>query len=252
MKLMVIDVETTGNEDTDQVIEIAVVSIYDNVQLTWHSLVRPTVPINVVARATHHILDADLLEAPMVAELNLPWGLSPEEVVLVGHCIAFDVRMLRQSGIENLPTRTICTMRCAKHLYPEAPRFSNQVLRYHLGLNAPPASLFPPHRALSDAVVTAALLKHMLQYATVDELVAMTQAPALLSNVTVGVRHRGKPWSNVDEGYLRWVLGCNDPPFDDDVRHTVRHWLNVKEEARAEQKRLLAEKRKQDADQANI
>ena len=56
MKIVVIDTETTGVDDADQVVEVALVKLCDwRRLLSW--IIRPTVPINVLARATHHITD---------------------------------------------------------------------------------------------------------------------------------------------------------------------------------------------------
>ena len=59
----------------------------------------------------------------------------------------------------------ICTLRCARHAWPELPSHANQFLRYHLELepalrNCPRHA---PHRALGDTIVTAHLLLKLLE-----------------------------------------------------------------------------------------
>ena len=243
MVLAVVDTETTGLEETDQIVELAIVMIDPERAArtewsAWSSLIRPSCPVSLGARATHHILDAELAEAPSVTELLPARGLpefgrpaesevednevDPERVVFVAHNAAFDRRMLVQSGFhpEILPPRTICTWRVALHLYPEAPGHSNQVLRYFLGVEPPPCDL-PPHRALPDALVTASILERMLKERSVSDLIKLTSEPAVLHRVTFG-QHRGKLWSELDSGMLHWVLKRN---FDDDTKHTARHHL---------------------------
>jgi exodeoxyribonuclease X len=224
--LIVIDTETTGAEETDQVVEIAMMTF--NTRQTWDSLIRPTVPVNVIARAVHHIQDHELEKAPLIADIQFPWQENPEDYILVGHSVDFDIKMLQQSGIKNLPSRFICTWRCARHLFPDAPRHSNQVLRYYLNLPAPPVSTHPPHRALADVLVTSALLHVMLEQKTIAELLELSVTPVLLQTCTFGAKWRGKPWQEVDEGYLRWLLSCKDPPLQEDVQYTARYWLDVK------------------------
>lgn len=124
----------------------------------------------------------------------------------------------------------ICTFKCALRLWPDAPSHSNQALRYWLdpvGLDRAIASR--SHRALPDAYVTAFLLREMLREATVEQLVAWTREPALLTKIAFG-KHRGKRWAEVDAGFLRWILTKD---FDEDVLLTARAELARRETADA-------------------
>src|SRR5581483_118551 len=113
----------------------------------------------------------------------------------------------------------ICTWRCARHLWPDAPSHSNQTLRYwikHLDFYANmEGRAMPPHKALPDAWVTAHVLMEMLKVKTVEELVALTKAPILLKTVHFG-KHRGEEWAKVPRDYLAWV--CRTQDMDADVR----------------------------------
>jgi exodeoxyribonuclease X len=114
----------------------------------------------------------------------------------------------------------ICTYRCAKQLWPEAPSFSNQTLRYHLKLFKEPApKAMPPHRAAADVWVTAHILLKMLRERSVKELLELTKAPILLRTVHFG-KYRGEEWSKVPKPYLHWILKQD---FDRDVVHTARY-----------------------------
>ncbi len=233
MRIAVADTETTGLGETDEVLEIAVVYLDEDGKAAMsHTLIRPSVPVNVAARATHHISDEMLLAAPTMAEAlaKMPGLLTAD--VLAAHNAEFDLRMLRQSGVslKILPPRTICTYRCALHLFPDAPAHGNQVLRYHLGLGAPENGDLPTHRALSDAIVTAKLLIRMLEERSINQLVELTQMPVLLNTVRFG-KHAGKLWQDVESDYLQWVLSKND--FNPDVTHTARHWLTERRKRRA-------------------
>jgi exodeoxyribonuclease X len=232
-KVCILDTETTGLGNQDQVVELALVTI-DATTRTIISygthLVKPTVPISPGARAVHHITDAELEGAPTLAELMHSREL-PElsgGTVLAGHNIAFDNRMLEQSGVV-IALLNICTLRAARHIWPEMESHSNQALRYALDLKIDPSwplTMLPPHRALPDALVTAALLIRMLEMRSVDELIGLTVSPILQSRVRFGT-HRGKSWADMDAGFLSWVL---DPKrdFDADVKHTAAHWLGMR------------------------
>jgi exodeoxyribonuclease X len=229
MRIVTLDTETTGIGETDEPVEIALVAV--NGDAWHHGLVKPHVPCTVEARATHHITDAMLEEAPPLwFELQLGsklclWGSA---IVVAAHNLAFDLRMLRQGGAA-VPTGGICTWRCALHLFPDAPGHSNGVLRYHLGLEVPGLAEcgLPPHRALPDALVTAALLRHMLETKTEQELLELTTTPVLLRTCRFG-KHRGTAWAEIPRGYMEWILRqTGEAAFDADVRHTARHYLGT-------------------------
>jgi exodeoxyribonuclease X len=244
MRIAVVDTETTGMGDLDQVVEVGIVSWRYPTEFKpddrWSSLIRPTCPVSMGARAVHHISDSelgdnwtmqDMLQRRGLPELGVgPGELSDvdddyleEEVVMVAHNLAFDRKMLVQSGVfeHRLPKKQVCTWRCAMHLYPDSEDgHSNQVLRYYLGLKVPQLTTLPPHRALPDALVTAALAQHMLMSKTPDELVALTTAPAILKTIRFG-KHRGTLWKNAPSDYLDWIIRKGQ--FDDiDVTHTAR------------------------------
>ena len=217
---MVVDTETTGVDEQAEAVELAVVEA----GWQWHSLVRPLGKVNCEARATHHITDRELKRAPTMEKLlaRNPWLFSAD--YLVAHNALFDVGILENSRVPKarLPKGIICTLRCASHIYPEAPSFKNQVLRYYLDLKPTMPRGLPPHRALPDAIVTHALLRNMLRKYSLEELAEMTKQPVLLRLVRFGM-HRGQLWSAVPVEYLQWILKKD---FDEDVTYTANHWLN--------------------------
>jgi exodeoxyribonuclease X len=259
-RLLVVDTETTGTGPEDQVIEISVRGreLHEDGTLfkrwKWHSLVRPSCPIAPEARATHHVTDEELEKAPTMEELldqqpelgGLRENRSLEEDnrVLVAHVVGFDRKMLAQSARRELllPVREICTHRCALHVWPDAPRHSNQVLRYWLGIDVPKSS-GPPHRAQHDTLVTDGILDHLLAVHGVSELVRVTKEPMMLKWCRIGDQ-AGKLWADVNEGFLRWLLakgesrpnprGGRNVGFSADERMTARYWLSIREAERAE------------------
>ena len=231
MQIAVIDTETTGVTDQDQVCELAVVALNSGERIYWEStLVRPTCSVSPQARAVHHIKESDLLLAmTMKRVMKQPIAsLIRGADYVVAHSAEFDVSMLAQSGFDIREKKIICTWRCALHLWPDAPAHGNQVLRYWLGLDIP-TMIQPPHRALPDAVVTSALLIEMLKLKTPEELHELTSAPILLKIMKFG-KYRGMEWREVrlrDRGYLSWILSKD---FGPDEKHTARHWLRKKKE----------------------
>lgn len=250
--IIVADVETTGDDPTvDQICELAMVRLSNQplplvapdgrvVDQPWpvmgstSALCGVTVPMDPRARASHHIDPADLIGLPPAsARLATPW--TDGAVALAAHLATFDAGFLQVAAAPAPLPPLVCTYRCALHLWPEAPAFGLQVLRYWLDLDVGP---LPPgqhqHRALYDALVCAALLRRMLGMRTLEQLIALTTAPALLLTCKMG-DHRGKPWSEVPRGFLSWVWRKR-ATFDADVVHTVDHWLTVMETAERQAK----------------
>ena len=211
-RLRVIDLETTGDSFTNGgVVEVGWQDLAPDAEGRWalcgdpgSRLVQPGCAISAVTSAVHHIVDEDVVGAPVWDELA-PTVLQRQGVVaLAAHRAAFEQRwcLPRLSG----RARWICTWKCALRLWPDAPTHSNQGLRYWRrppGLNR--AAGLPAHRAGPDAYVTAHHLRDMLALASVDQLLAWSAEPALLVRVPRGDL-RGRRWNELDEAQLGRVL----------------------------------------------
>jgi exodeoxyribonuclease X len=233
MNIVVLDTETTGFEPGD-VVELAYV------RKDWSyytSLVKPTCPIEIQAMASHHITEEMVVPYPTLEQQLSAIDLRDAEYI-VAHNAAFDRKFLPQLVVK----RWICTWRCALHLWKDAPSHSNQALRYWLKLDVgdlPAEAGSTSHRALYDAWVTKKLFER-----EIDEVIAtcmahdgpdttreqavelmykMTGEPVILNKVRFG-KHEGKLWSEVERGYLSWILKQSN--FDEDTMHTARFWLN--------------------------
>ena len=108
------------------------------------------------------------------------------------------------------PLPVICTYKSALRIWPDAPSHSNGALRYWLqdqGKIAPDHELTQPsHRAGPDAYVTAHILLALFDAgATGKDMVAWTKEPRLLPRCPLG-KFRGQPWSEVEAGFLGWML----------------------------------------------
>jgi exodeoxyribonuclease X len=227
-KIRVIDLETTGFPE-DAVSGICEVGYTDltadwKVHDTVSFLVNPGHPIPPQTRAIHHISDADVVGAisPDVALMRLMEGMG-EDDVFAAHNSKFEQAFFAGGG-----RRWICTMQCAKHLFPDAPGFSNQTLRYWLNLDEEMEDVdraTPPHRAGPDTYVTALILARLVFASNVDELVRLTTAPVLLRDVTFG-KHKGAKWAGLPWDYLNWVATKSDLGADE--KHTARHYLGAR------------------------
>lgn len=237
VRIRVIDLETTGTLATDHIVEIAAVDIVEGEIIPVGShLIRPPVPIPPEASAIHHLVDEDVewcdgIEDPLAYYMDVDGAAGVTS--FAAHNMAFEANWIAQHVRQR---SAICTLKCALHLWPNAPSHTNQTLRYFLrpkGLD--PHLAAGAHRALPDAYVTALVLREMLALTSPEELVRLTGAPALLKRVPFG-KHRGAAWQSVPSDYLRWIMRTTD--LNEDVRHTAAHHIQLRESGRPQQQEL--------------
>jgi exodeoxyribonuclease X len=194
----VLDIETTGTDPAlDAIIEIASVDVQADGTITnqQSTLVRPGIVVPPEASAIHHLIDADIAGAPPLMDVV---GMFRGADAYVAHNADFERAFLGPLLGE---AKWVCTFKAAVRIWPELPAHNNQALRYRFGFVDPfgiERHTLSPHRALSDAIVTAAVFTEILKHATWSELVRWSSEPALLSVLRFG-RHRGQrfdavPW----------------------------------------------------------
>ena len=221
-KIRVFDLETTGLNADDEVVEIGAVDLdvhTGEICEVTSQIVRPSKPIPPLACAIHHITDDDVASAPSWPDV-WPRVFNGDQNVIAfaAHYASFDSGWISADLLEGKPL--ICTYKTALRIWPEAPGYSNQALRYWLNLPVERDRAVPTHRALPDAYVSAHLVRELLKNASADDLVSWSNEPALLPKVTFG-KHRGSKWTDVPDDYLDWIIFKSN--FDDeDVMHTAR------------------------------
>lgn len=224
--IRVIDYETTGTSEQPDA-EIIEVGSYDvngdgsswliSSPATW--LVRPRGPIPPEAMAVHHIAEADVANAPELREIID--GFLDGADICAAHNAKFEEHFTPYKGL-----RWICTYRCARIVWPDAPVHSNQGLRYWLGVDGDADFdrdlSMPPHRALPDAYVTAFILRRLLLERSVDDLLTYSRYPALLKIMNFG-KHKGMAFADAPADYLEWLRDKSD--MNEDTKFSAKYWL---------------------------
>lgn len=223
--IRVLDFETTGMEPPAQVCEVGICDLTQMADLSW-DIGEPDswlcggideMPPEV--RAVHHISFVDVEHAPPFDRSRIFDG-SPTPIALAAHNYDFEAKFLGEHGLTS-----ICTYKAALRVWPEAPSHSNGVLRYWLEdqglISLDHATAMPPHRAGPDAYVTAHILRAILATGVVTgrELAQWTREPPLLPRCTIG-KFRGKPWAEVETGFLDWMTRQAD--MDDGLKWNAR------------------------------
>ncbi|QDP64422.1 MAG: hypothetical protein Tp156MES38741_13 [Prokaryotic dsDNA virus sp.] len=219
--IRVIDFETTGTEPVEGA-EVCEVGTCD-LDLTAGTIHSPRswmcgvskMPPEV--RAVHHISlsDCEGWEPFQTAHLfDEKRNASASVDAVAAHNAEFETKYFAS------PVPVICTYKVALRVWPNAPSHSNGALRYWLeeeGKIAPDHALTQPaHRAGPDAYVTAHILKALFDTGlTGKEMVAWTKEPRLLPTCPIG-KFRGQPWSEVEAGFLGWML--RQPTMEADLK----------------------------------
>lgn len=239
-----IDVETTGMEPPAEIIEIGwqdvvIENATPKLGASGGALFSAERGIPPETMAVHHIRPGDLVGKPLCdadtlalhAHVNGP-------AALVAHNAEFECKWFTPEILNGRPV--ICTYKAALRVWPDAPSHGNQALMYWLGLHGQmdEALRFPPHRAGPDAYVTAHILMTLLaKGVTGKEMVAWTREPRLLPTCPIG-KFRGKPWPEVEEGFLTWML--KQEAMESDLKWNAQRELDRRAEVQAATDRVSA------------
>lgn len=225
MTARVIDCETTGPDPTEaKVISIASIdlnrdgSFYNPLTTTCD----PGIPIPPEASAVHHMIDDDVRGRPFFADV-IPKFRGAD--VYIAHNAAYEQALLDDAlgGVT-----WICTMKVAYRVWADAPKHSNQALRYwrgHINPLGVDRKSVTAHDAMSDVIVTGALFFDLSKTVSFADMVAWTKEPMLFTTFNFG-KYKGKSYAEIatsDSDYMRWIIDKSE--MSDDVKYSARHWL---------------------------
>ena len=218
--IRVIDFETTGMEPPAQVCEVGLCDLFLEEKRvsahagTWMCGVSEMPP---EVRAVHHISLAEC-EGWDEFDASKIYDSSVAISALAAHNAEFETKFFT-------PLKpVICTYKAALRVWPDAPSHSNGALRYWLEdagkVTLDHVKTQPAHRAGPDAYTTAHILLALFNDgATGRDMIAWTKEPRLLPKCPLG-KFRGQPWSEVEEGFLGWML--RQPTMEEDLKWNAR------------------------------
>lgn len=209
--IRVVDFETTGREEGAEVCEVGICDLHledrrVSKPKAWLCSVNSMPPD---ARAVHHISLQEC--APFVPFDPALIFKDPCDAV-AAHNAEFETKFIAPS------VPAICTLKAALRVWPDAPAHNNGTLRYWLEdrdlIRPDHAMTQPPHRAGPDAYTTAHILLALFDAGiTGRDMVKWTREPRLLPRCPIG-KFRGKPWTEVEAGFLQWMLRQTDMEED--------------------------------------
>lgn len=218
MRTLVIDTETAGLDPKDGVVEVALIEVDGNLDpvVTHHSLIDPEGPISASASGVHGIVFADVADSPTLRQFFDMDGVRDYcrgPLTVIGHNVDFDIRFLARYLPDNITK--VCTLRLARHLYPDAENHKLQTLRYQFGLEAGSA-----HSADGDAILCLNFLRRMMDDTgfTLAEMAALSARPITVTKMPFG-KHKGTPLDALPRSYRTWLL--DKAEIDDDLRGSL-------------------------------
>jgi ATP-dependent DNA helicase DinG len=180
-KYTVIDLETTGQSPAkgDKIIEVGIAVIENNeIVEEYSTFLNPGVSIPAFITNLTGIENEDVASAPSFSDKAEEITAFFKDSFLVAHNVPFDLGFLngelKNINMEPLKTPILDTVELSRILYPKAPSFKLSQLTEYLDIHHD-----DPHRAGSDAFVTAKLLIKLINklktmpYETLDHLLKL-------------------------------------------------------------------------------
>ena len=204
----ILDTETASLQGG--VVELALLHIDTDLNVVgeFHSMVNPERPIEPGAFAVHGISDADVADAPTLAQIPALGAVTHA----IAHNLTFDSRMLKG---HLKAEASLCTLSLSRQYLKGAANHKLENLKRELGLPDQKS-----HSALGDVYTTLDLLRHLLPLTGVplDTLFKRAAQPKLIHRMTFG-KHKGLLISQVPADYRSWLLGQEN--LDKDLKYTL-------------------------------
>ncbi|MDE2857746.1 MAG: 3'-5' exonuclease [Chloroflexota bacterium] len=162
----VLDTETTGLGERDEIIQIGIVDAGGNTVLD--QLIKPSIPIPPGAARVHGITDGDVINSPIFSSLYIKLSSLLAGETVIAYNMDFDWRMLQQTVARyRLPDIRIGKRDCAMKQYAKFKgKRSGQGRGYvwhklTSALAQESIAVGDAHNALGDALMTLELVRKM-------------------------------------------------------------------------------------------
>lgn len=206
MRFFFTDTETTGVGKDDRICEVAWAETDSdlNVLASSVSLINPGRPISAGAGAVNGLTDAMVADAPTIEQYMAGEGapLAGEDVLMIAHNASFDFKYLQPHMAES--AQTLCTLKCARQIYPDSDNHKQATLAYMLGITVDRAKA---HSADGDIEVLIEMTRCMLRDAgcSIEELLHIQNIPVVITKMPFG-KHQGLLLSDIPKSYVDWLL----------------------------------------------
>lgn len=219
-----LDVETTGvNKEEDKVTEVAGIRFNRGEVSVFHRMVDPGREIPAGASALTGIRNYHVKGKPSLDDIKDDLLNFMADSQPVAHNAKFDSAFLHF-----IEKPWLCTLRLARHLFPDAPDHKNATLFtwFDPEQNPPGEGRLEAHRALDDVIMSIENLKYIAHKAenelsihSFEELLQKCNEPIPVAVMPMG-KHKDKSLSEVPIDFLHWAIfkeggGMKDRLIDD-------------------------------------
>jgi DNA polymerase III epsilon subunit-like protein len=204
-RLVVVDVEGNGQQPPE-IVELAAATITDGElrkPMSW--LVKPARPISgLVTRKVHGITNADVADAPALAEIRAEVEALLAGRWMVAHNAHVEAELLARQLPNYQPAGILDTLRLARVLWPGRPSYGLDALIQQERLDPSAVTTSRRHRAAYDAWATAQLLLRLLDaapatVASLRHLAELTLRPTAPTARKVDQAQQPSLWSPLDK-----------------------------------------------------
>ena len=229
-KLLFLDVETTGLEKEDRLVEVG----YEDEEGSGAvKRFKAEVPVKIGAMAVNHITNKMLEDCEPFQGSYIQQDLrirSEQGYVLVAHNAPFDLSMLAKEGV--IFNNYIDTKKLSHKLdaFETMESHRLQYLRYYYGIELPMAEA---HTAEGDIAVLEAVYRELvnrLGNPSIEEQIEISKKPVLYSKFKFG-KYNGNSIADIaacDPKYLEWLLAQKkaNNQNEQDWIYTLEHYLS--------------------------
>ena len=226
-KAIILDTETTGSKPPMNVIELAYIGINEDFMCDeiFTSMYKPELPIAFGAKAAHHILEADVAEAPDFSTFELPTDVE----YIIGHKVNFDIDAIGFGESEDI--KRICTLAIARKHFPELDAHTQSAMIYYFFPEAEAREMVKnAHRAFDDVrncrelliKLREVILAKGIPFSTFEEMWVESERCRIPDTISFG-KHVGSRIEDLPLDYKRWIL--RQPDMDEYLKIAVRQTM---------------------------
>lgn len=200
MNAIILDTETTGLQDPHAT-EIAWIEIDPAFTATGKEFCErfnPQKPIEAGASKVTGIYDKDVAHLPPHSTFTLP-----DTTYLIGHNVQYDLKVLRNAGVNLSKIKPICTCVLARQFFSELPKFSLGALLAHFYPNDKATYQNHAHGAYHDVLFTHKVLMALNERIGVNDFETLFLKS--LPTIMPFGKHKGKKISQVPIDYRLWL-----------------------------------------------
>lgn len=167
-------------------------------------------PIGFGSMAVHHIIEDDLVGKPNYTTFRLPASV----IYVIGHNIDYDLAALLKAGVNCNHIKPICTLKLARHFYPNESSHKLGALTYRFAKDKSKARemLKNAHDAAVDIHLTALLLQKIIveqNIQSIEQLYELSNEASMPKYIHFG-KHKGTALVNLPDDYVNWLLSKDD------------------------------------------